>query len=358
MKKKLLVIDKHQFGYLVDTYKWVASLANEYDITLVCMDMQAEKYYVDGVKIKYLPIIHNRYIRGILFILFAVWELVNFEGAIIVSYFERCSILKKIFPRKKMLLDVRTLSISSSLAVREKQNKQIRNACLRYKVVSFVSRGIRDALELPLSLDTYIIPLGADCISNTTKEYDPMRLLYIGTLSGRDVHKTILGLYEFIQRYPERTITYDIIGDGFNGELLQLKELVDKMGLHNVITLHGYVPHFKLKPFFDKCNIGVAFVPMRECYEHQPSTKIFEYAFSGLYTIATSTKANQELIDENNGMLITDVQSDFTDALIEISKRTRIISEEVIRQSLIEYSWDTLIKTNLLPIIKNIESIY
>ncbi|GAA5582778.1 glycosyltransferase family 4 protein [Porphyromonas gingivalis] len=354
MKRKLLIVDKHQFGYLVDTYKWAISLVDKYDITLICMDMQLERYVIDGVRIKYLPSITNRYLRGFIFILFSAWEILNFKGSVIVSYFEFCSIFKRLFPCRKILLDIRTLSVSSSSSVREKQNQAIREACLRYKTISFISEGIRDTLKLPPFLDTYVVPLGADCISDVRKEYESLRLLYVGTLSGRDIDKTILGLHDFLQLYPDRFVTYDIVGDGFNGELFQLKELVERLGLPNTVRLHGYMPHSKLRPLFDQCNVGIAFVPIREYYEHQPSTKIFEYSFSGLYTIATKTKANQELINEDNGMLISDTSSDFRNALVKISSVAFTASEEKIRGSLSEYSWDALVKRKLLPIIERL----
>ena len=74
--------------------------------------------------------------------------------------------------------------------------------------------------------------------------------------------------------------------------------------LENVCTTHGRIDYYKLKPFFDKCNVGVSYIPIRDYYQYQPPTKTFEYGLSGLVTIATETKSNQEVINNCNGILI------------------------------------------------------
>ena len=54
MKQKLLIIDKCQFGYLTDSYKWCEYLRDEYDITMLCIDSGHKKFEMDGVKIQYV----------------------------------------------------------------------------------------------------------------------------------------------------------------------------------------------------------------------------------------------------------------------------------------------------------------
>ena len=120
---KLLIIDKTQFGYLTDAYYWCKYLIDEYDIHFLCFDNGLKKISMNGVTVHYVSYRGNKIIRGIRFIISAIEYILFFRGIIMVEYFEHCSILKKAFPNRKMLLDIRTLSISQDEKVRYKKDK-------------------------------------------------------------------------------------------------------------------------------------------------------------------------------------------------------------------------------------------
>lgn len=42
-KEKILIIDKHQFGYLTDSYKWSEYLCRKYKVNVVCFDTGQKK---------------------------------------------------------------------------------------------------------------------------------------------------------------------------------------------------------------------------------------------------------------------------------------------------------------------------
>jgi glycosyltransferase involved in cell wall biosynthesis len=46
----------------------------------------------------------------------------------------------------------------------------------------------------------------------------------------------------------------------------------------------------------------LAFTPQAPWFEHQPSTKVFEYLHFGLICIAADTTANREVIIDANGV--------------------------------------------------------
>ena len=203
-----------------------------------------------------------------------------------------------------------------------------------------------------------ILPLGADIASTTDKTFEKLNLLYVGTLFNRDVHKTIEGLAIAIKENPQMDIYYDIVGDGIGNELAELKQLVADKKLENHIKLHGYIQHKELKSFLDKCNIGVSFVPMTEYYEFQPATKSFEYVLSGLYTIATSTYCNKEIINEENGILIEDSPASFANGIKEIYNRRTNIKADKIRQTLTPYLWKNIVKNEMSLILNNYKQKY
>lgn len=348
--QKLLIISKEQFGYHTDIFKWCEHLRGEYDIEVITFGGKP-KIELAGVKNHYVSNKGHRTIRGLRYVLTCLWHILFFRGIIFVCYFKECGILKRCFPWKKMILDIRTLDVTNDSTIRTQQDAILKKCTGLYDFVTIISEGLRKKISLPEEKSA-ILPLGADIASTTDKTFESLNLLYVGTLFNRDVHKTIEGLAIAIKENPQMDIHYDIVGDGIGNELQILKELVSKKGLEKYITLHGYIQHKELKSFLDKCNIGVSFVPMTEYYEHQPATKSFEYILSGLYTIATNTYCNKEIITPKNGILIEDTPESFAKGIKEIHENRKSIKAEIIRETLKPYLWENIVKKEMSSILK------
>ena len=310
--KKILIINTNQLGYLTDTLKYCEHLHDRYIIQFVCFDYNAPKISIDNVNVTYVPHPSNRMVQGLLFFIYALISCLSYYDFIFVVYFPYCKWLKKIIFWKKLHIDVRTLSVSKNQNVREVSNLMLKKTIEAYDSVSYISEGVKSQIGLPYK-KTFVLPLGADVISNINKAFLNIKLLYVGILNNRNIIETLIGLRMFLNKYPNADITYDIVGYG--EELEDIKKYITTNKLANVCTTHGRIDYYKLKPFFDKCNVGVSYIPIRDYYQYQPPTKTFEYGLSGLVTIATETKSNQEVINNNNGILIKDNPSSFCDAL-------------------------------------------
>lgn len=352
MKEKLLIINKEQFGSLTDSYKWCYYLRNRYDITFLCFDSGREKMSIDGVVVKYISTKGTRILRAIRFIIAGCMQILCSKSKVIVVYFENCHIFKILFPKTQMLMDIRTLAVLGSEGYRSEFNLGIKKSSMYFDHVSVIAEQVGDSLNLTGS-NVHVLPLGSDVISDISKNYDRIKLLYVGTLNGRNVAHTIRGLSDFISKNTSVDITYDIVGNG--QELPMLEELIKELNLSEVVTLHGRVPYDELKPFFDKCNVGISFIPMTDYYDNQPPTKIYEYALSGLYQIATSTKANLRLIDESNGILIRDNSDDFSRALSKLYSLRSQIDEKTIRNSLKHSTWKRIVDEDLNAILDKLK---
>lgn len=350
--KKILIISKGQFGYHTDVYKWCEYLRDEYEVELITFDGRA-KVTMDGVKVHYVSNTGNRTLRGIRYVLTCLWHILFFKGIIFVCYFKECCILKWCFPNRKMFLDIRTLNVSANEEIRKREDALIQKATKLYNFVTIISEGTRSKIEIPKEKSA-ILPLGADIVSTSEKSFDTIRMMYVGTLFNRDIHKTIQGLSLALQKNSSLKIHYDIIGNSPGNELEELKLLVKKCNLENYVTLHGYIQHSQLKDFFDKCNVGVSFVPKTEYYEFQPATKSFEYILSGLYTIATSTYCNKEIITDKNGILINDTAEAFADSIEKVAQNAPELNSITIRNSLLEYKWENIVNKYLKPILNKI----
>lgn len=353
--KKLLIISRQQFGYLVDIYKWCEYIDGKYQVDILTFEGK-EKIDIErpNVKVHYVSYKGNKTLRGIRYIFVALWYMLFFKGHIIVEYFNGCDIFKRLLPWKKMILDIRTLSIKKDEKTRTAENKKIKQTCDIYDFTTIISEGTRNAISLDKNKSA-ILPLGADIISTANKNYKDLNLLYVGTFSGRDVHKTIEGLALYIKNNTSTNIHYDIIGDGGTGELDMLKKLSKELNIDKYITFHGYIPHNRISPYLDNCNVGVSFVPITECYQHQPPTKTYEYILSGLYCIATNTYSNKCIINDKNGVLIDDTAEAFANSLSQISRISDSLNSETIRDTLLESTWEHIVKNRLEVILTNIK---
>ena len=335
MKKNLLIIDVNPFGDLTDTVKWVEYLKVDWNVTVLCFaGKDGSKANADGYRLIQLRNFRKRQIKGVYFILYSLFYLLFFKGKVVVEFFPLCEIYKKIFSKKKMLLDVRTLSVSSDESIRSAYNARIKKACLCFDKVTAISEGVVRQIGLK---GIEILPLGSDVISSTEKVFtDSIRLLYVGTFTNRSIEQTIEGVIAFHKEHSEIPIKYNIVGYGNDNEEIFFQQIIDENGADEYIHIIGKVSHDALKTYFDKCNAGFSFVPITDYYNDQPPTKTYEYCLSGMFCIGTATTANKQLINANNGVLISD-------------------TAEGVRNGL-KYYWDNRSSFNPRVIMKTLES--
>lgn len=350
-KEKLLLIGSLQLEALTDAEMWCKYLKDEYDITNISFDMKlARSSELKHVHRRLVPARLPKIIRGSLFLILALVSIFFHRGKIMVVYFEKCTILKRFFPKKKMLLDIRTLAVFQDETLNEKYNSDIREACNVYDEITVISDGVARNMKLS---KYHLLPLGAECISHTNKKYtDGISLLYVGTLEGRNIDVVINGLAMFKERNKNIPVKFNIIGGGTPDDVIKIKRCILDNNLDNIVSYLGRIPHHKLQPYFDQANIGISFVPLVPHYQYQPPTKTFEYLMSGLYCIATATIANQEIINEPfNGLLIQDTADAFCASLEKYLKKSNELNQKQIMQSVSRFSWNAIVNTYLKSVL-------
>ena len=90
---------------------------------------------------------------------------------------------------------------------------------------------------------------------------------------------------------------------------------------------------------------------MTEYYDVQPSTKLFEYSLSGIYTIATGTSENKKYITQENGMICKDTQESFYQTLVSINKMKSNLNYNRICLSLEKYHWEKIIDDLIITVL-------
>lgn len=353
-KLELLFLNRTQFGYHLTTYYFCKLAAGDLCITHVGFDTGSPKLHAEAVRVKYVQY-EGRKLRRYLRLLRAfMQEVRKCNGVIFLEYFPGCSILRCGQRRSRMVVDIRTGSISQNVAVRKLQDRLMRWECCRFENISIISKSLAKRLRLPLDR-THVLPLGAEQMEARPRRYDRLDLLYVGTFDGRRIEDTVVGVDRFLRHRESRIdLTYTIVGNGHNGELQKLRQMVHSKGLDDVVRLPGYIHRTQLQDIFDRCNVGISYVPMSDAYDCQPVTKTLEYIFAGMPVIATATTENKKVVNESNGVLIRDTPEDFCRGLEEMCQRRHQYDPEAIQRSCPECSWHRIVHRNFIPYIEEI----
>lgn len=353
-KKRLLILNRAQFGYHIDTYYYCKYLCDDFDVTYIGWDYKHPYLELAGVKVHYISRESNKLMRYINFIKACIVECKNSYDIVFIKYFPLCFIVKYFSPKNIYVLDIRTGLISENSLARMFLNKCLGIEARFFNNITVISSSL--ASKLGLDEDRVkVVPLGADIISDSAKAFKELKLLYVGTFHRRDLEKTIIGCAKFHRENKIHIkMNYIMIGSGFNEEEKLLKELVKAEGLEDIVTLLGPVRHDELKPYFDSQNIGVSFIPMTPYFDCQPPTKTFEYLLSGMPVIATSTYENSLIVNDGNGVLIEDSAENFCDGLRNLVTNIGNYNSDEIRSTSKSYLWENIIQNVLKDYLKKL----
>jgi glycosyltransferase involved in cell wall biosynthesis len=354
-KSRLLFIYPNQFGYHTDTFKYCEHLQDRYEITYICFDQGFEKLGNTEVNVIYCNYNIGKIKRLILFFkrAISISHKIDFEVIFTVQF--KYSFIIGLFARSNLkILDFRTGDLSLNRFKRKVKNLFLRFDSLFFDKVSVISEGLREILNLSAK-NTLILPLGADVMSLREHNYGRFDLLYVGVLKIRNIHQTIEGIGLFLNSYPDfrSKVSYTIIGFGQNTDIAKILRTIDEWGLNGIVEYLGRKKITDLHLYFDRCNIGVSYIPIVPYYEHQPATKTFEYILSGLFTIATDTYENRQVINESNGILCKDTPEAFAESLDKLFHMRNEIEERKVRDSLLDYRWKEIVNNKLLPFLLN-----
>jgi glycosyltransferase involved in cell wall biosynthesis len=346
-RPRLLILNPKQFGYHLDTYYYCKWAQHRFQITYHGFDAGQPRLDPNGVEVHYVPRRGNLVTRYLRFLRSCLAECGGNYDVIFVKYFAGCSLLRLRHPRARFVLDIRTGSIAENPLPRWVQDVLLRAESLWFRHVTVISASLARKLGLAQG---HILPLGADPIATSPKDFSALHFLYVGTFSGRRIEDTVRAFHRFYRQAGRAVeMTYDVIGDGPNGERDRLRAWVKDHGLETVVSLPGFVPHRELGRYYGKCNVGVSYIPINRVYDCQPPTKTFEYLLAGLPVIATNTSENAAVITEHNGLLVDDTPDAFYEALKKLMGNRSSYSSDRIRQDALKYSWETIVHANLVP---------
>lgn len=86
-------------------------------------------------------------------------------------------------------------------------------------------------------------------------------------------------------------------------------------------------------------------------FEHQTSTKTFEYLQNGLLCLATDSAMNREIVTSSNGVLIDDTPEGFCLGLQSIVMMLPFWRPEAVAASVRDETWERIVHNTLMPIM-------
>ena len=348
----LLIIDQHQFGYLTDTFRYCLHLRERWDVAVVCWDYGRVRVALDGVRVSYVSRQGSRPRRLARFIAAASRQLGSGRADIaFIVYFAGCSLLRAVPGGVPLIMDVRTGADRGGRARRRFDDAVLRFESRVFAHRTIVSCSLAEKLQMQ-GRGIHILPLGGDPLPLSPKSFETLRLLYVGTLFRRDLEKTVEGMGLYLRGSPEVSLTYDIVGGGSPEDRGRLEKAIARSEFNDRIRFHGRIPNAELGPFLEQANVGVAFIPLVDYYDCQPSTKVFESLLAGMPVLATATSENRRVVTDENGILIPDTPEGFAEGLRRLAAHRHQFDSRRIRATVADYSWEKIVTDNLEPFLR------
>ena len=352
MRKKVLILFYSQFGYHTDSYMYAKYVDKDrIDLHYCCFDMGLVKIEVPLITVKYVPLFSNRLKSYILFFAVSKAYIIKEKFDLIFHIDTKFTLLLRILNLcSPMVLDIRSGDLSDKQYKLWLKNKQIAFSSMFYKKVSVISESLSKELKLTAQKTT-IIPLGGELQLFNPKQFESIKLLYIGSLNNRNVEQTIIGFSYFKLKNPHIEISYDIIGFGSESIEKELENTIVKYKMSGFIKFHGRKKYPDIVAFLDDCNVGVVYIPQKRYYDFQPSTKLYESLLAGMPVIATNTLENRQSLIKDCGVLCEDNPISFAKALEIIIQKKDNYNSQKIKQSYLESDWRYIVDNIWTPFI-------
>jgi glycosyltransferase involved in cell wall biosynthesis len=349
-RKNILILLTVQFGYHTDTYMYCKYLDKaKFNISYLCFDMNYPKISLADIDIIYVRMSKNRLLRYLDFARKIRKEIRSKKFHLIFHVHTKFTLLIRLFTLfKPVVLDIRSGDLNDNKYIRLLKNLEISIISCFYSSVSVISEGLATKLKIPKK-KLFILPLGGEIQGIPNKTFDSLRLLYVGTLDKRNVHETIYGVSEFKRKNSAIKISYDIVGNGNDDSIKLISTAIKETRLEDIIIYHGRKTRKELIVLLEKNNVGIVYIPQKEYYDYQPSTKLYESFLAGMPVIATKTFENKKEIRDNSGVLCEDDSNSFSNALNVLYNRRNQFNSEEIKRIYKASSWDNIVQGTVQP---------
>lgn len=354
--KKILIVFPYQWGYNTDYLFYSNILRESYEVTYIGYDMG-----LDVIPNKDINIIHIPYQGKKTKIIFLnrIYNLMknNDYSYVFINYFIFCSVINLFsISSSAKILDIRTSYILPNKFKMRLFNFILKLELRLFKNITVISQGVKEFLKLPER--AHVLPLGGPKFPTFKKRFNEMNFFYVGTFFDRNIEVTIEAFGRFFETHGHLIkMKYAIVGTGTNEEINKVLNSIKNNNLERKVSFHGSIRYPELNRFFEDNNIGVSYIPVTEYYDCQPPTKTFEYLLSGMAVLATCTKENLRVINDDNGVAVKDDVNSTYLGMVKIYQNLENYYSVEIQNSSEKYTWQNIVKNILIPFLEGISVI-
>jgi len=354
-REKIIIV---KFGYNIirHTFEKIIEMNKNFNVQLIVLDTEQNRKIFTGIidNVHYIPTVKLkskvRYIIDKIRFIESVMKKILQEkpDIILVHIFKGDLLLPILLPFNRYVFQFYHFEVGRNIVKRYTNNIRKFLDIMIYKNVVY-NHDVMPQWILKLKKNIKYIPGSYSKLSSTSKDFYSLNLLYIGTLSNRNIHETIEGFSLFVKNHPSLKATYHIIGDGKPEFKNMVLEKIEEHKLENIVIYHGRLSDDEISYYFDICNIGISYVPITSYFTNNIPTKTYEYLLSGMAVVATETKANKDIIDQNNGVLIQDNPKSFYEGLNEMYHNMDKYDSNIIKSKVDNYTVENVIKKHYVP---------
>lgn len=207
----------------------------------------------------------------------------NFKDCLLYPVFARHSMAI----RPKWLLDIRTPLLEEDRTSRRRQ--RLKNLLLQgyiHQITTHEAASVKTHFPAVFR-PTAVVRPGVDLShfrAPQCREGEIRRYIYVGSVARRRKLDVLITAFAHYAKAVRGDVSLCIYGGG--NRLEEMRKLVRRLRLTNVIRLHGPVGQeelFRLMPTYDA---AIAYVP-RGAFDNAPALKLLEYAAAGLPIFAS-----------------------------------------------------------------------
>lgn len=341
----ILICCQNQFGYHSDTFYYAKFLSERNSVDYVGWDYGKQRMHVESVRVHYVERHAQIVRRNVDYIRYCLMMISsNKYDVVFIKYFKGCSILKLLYPSNLYIMDIRTGAVNNKKYIRVLEDSLLKLESKFFSNITVVSQSLANKLNLR---KYHVVPLGALPLcerKNFLVPNDELNLIYVGTLTGRKLENSIEALALFKERNPRLKIRYFIIGDGASSDKNTIIELIESLNLEQNVYFEGFIPHSELNKYFETAHIGIAYIPVTDFYNVQPSTKIYEYCLSSIPVLATNTAENMKIINKCIGVVAADNPQDFSFGIEELLRNIINGCLNFDEKNVSGFRWETVVR--------------
>lgn len=322
-------------GRLIELWDIAKRMGN---VTVVCCGNEIDSPNVFTIKYErneYLSL--KNYLRFIFKILYVLVSQKKFDLIILDNYLVAPIgvFLKKIFPKKKFIQDVRELYIYEDIKS-IKGKLMIFSEIKLMKLVDVVLAANKYRSEI--MFEKYKLdkkPLIFENIRFLPKKREKYNIIHENIINTDKVNIISTGGLSVSRRTDElvkamSTLSQEfhltLIGSGTSNDLKVLNEIIESESLSNV-TILGKVPLDELYLIVKKCDIGIVNYHKDDLNnQYCASGKIYEYLDLGLPIVTTENIPLKDFVNNNSVGVADDI---FSNGILEVSKNLIRYKENV-----------------------------